>query len=142
MGRKSAAAKPGQDERENQQLEGVLTQEAAPDSVRDASEVTRETAGPEGPEELLGCQEDGEDAAELAEGVLLPYAVTAAGGLRLRLKPSVDAPIVAELPYGAGVYADECMDGWLHVRTGRLEGYMMAMYLEALPLPELRHVRE
>lgn len=80
-----------------------------------------------------------EDEAELTEGVLQPYAVAFKGVLLLRQEPRLDAPIVAVLPCGAGVFADgeSGPDGWLHVLTGRLSGWMMAEYLEALPLPEL-----
>ena len=80
-----------------------------------------------------------EDGAILAEGVLQPYAVTHEGGLRLRQEPRLDAATIAVLPCGAGVFADEepGPEGWLHVLTGRLSGWMMAKYLEELPLPEL-----
>lgn len=80
-----------------------------------------------------------EDKAELVEGVLQPYAVAFADALRLRQEPRLNAPIIATLPCGVGVFADgePGPDGWLHVRTGRLSGWMMAKYLEALPPPEL-----
>ena len=83
-----------------------------------------------------GCPDD---EAELAEGVLQPYAIAFNGGLRLRRDPRLDAPVIAVLPCGAGVFADgeSGPDGWLHVLTGRLSGWMMAKYLEKLPLPEL-----
>ncbi len=91
--------------------------------------------GPVDESELMGCQED---AAVLQEGLLTEYAVTAEGGLNLRAGPGLDAGIIAVLPCGAGVYAeDEPMGGWLYVRTGRLEGWMMAAHLDPLPLPVL-----
>lgn len=101
-------------------------QPVTPDGVQDAAGSTLEISGPE-------------DKTELAEGVFQPYAVAFKGVLRLRQEPRPDAPIIAELPYGAGVFADgePGPDEWLHVRTGRLSGWMMAKYLEALPLPEL-----
>lgn len=93
---------------------------------RKASEPTVENSGQE-------------DEAVLSEAVLQPYAVAFKGGLRLRQEPRLDAPIITELPCGAGVYADgeSGPDGWLHVLTGKLSGWMMSEYLEALPLPEL-----
>ena len=91
--------------------------------------------GPVDESELMGCQED---AAVLQEGLLTEYAVTAEGGLNQRAGPGLDAGIIAVLPCGAGVYAeDEPMGGWLYVRTGRLEGWMMAAHLDPLPLPVL-----
>lgn len=86
-----------------------------------------------------GCPDD---KAELAEGVLQPYAVAFKGVLRLRQEPRLDAPIIAVLPCGAGVFADgePGPEGWLHVLTGRLSGWMMAEHLEPLLLPELDDV--
>lgn len=104
-----------------------------------AAETAQETICPES--ELLGCQ----DEAELQEGLLLEYAVTAENGLYLRAGPSVDSAALAVLPWGAGVFAEggsEPENGWLRVRTGRLAGYMMEQHLEALPLPELGHGAE
>lgn len=90
---------------------------------------------------LPGGAEDGQerpDEAELTECVLTEYAVTGCNLLNLRAGPVLDAPIVAQLPRGAGVFeaAEPGPEGWLHVRTGRLEGWMMSKYLEPLPLPE------
>lgn len=101
-----------------------------------------QTEAPDGVQDAAGLTPEGgslENEAELAEGVLQPYAVAFKGVLRLRQEPRPDAPIIAELPCGAGVFADgePGPDGWLHVRTGRLSGWMMAEYLEALPLPDL-----
>lgn len=76
---------------------------------------------------------DPQDEAELFEGTLTEYAVTAEGGLRLRERPSPDAPIIAVLPWGAGVFADEPpVGGWVCVTTGLLSGYMMAEHLAPL----------
>lgn len=85
--------------------------------------------GPADPAELLGCQEE----AELSEGVLTEYSVTAEGGLRLRERPSPNAPVIAVLPWGAGVFADEPPVGeWLCVTTGLLSGYMLVKHLAPL----------
>lgn len=99
---------------------------AVPDEAQEAAGPALERSGPDG-------------EAELVEGVLQPYAVAFKGVLRLRQEPRPDAPIIAALPCGAGVFADgeSGPDGWLHVLTGRLSGWMMAEHLEALPLPEL-----
>lgn len=84
--------------------------------------------GPEDPAELLGCQDV--DEAELEDGTLIEYVVTAEEGLRLREAPSLEASILAELPWGAGVFVDEPPIGeWLCVTTGLLSGYMLAKHL-------------
>lgn len=94
--------------------------------------------GPADESELLGCQ----DEAELQEGELMEYAVTAEGGLNLRERPSLDAPVLAVLPWGAGVFADESQIGeWLPVTTGLLSGYMLARHLAPLN-SELKMVLE
>lgn len=86
--------------------------------------------GPADEGELLGCQED---EAELSEGTLTEYSVTADSGLRLRERPSLDAPVIAVLPWGVGVFADEPPVGeWLCVTTGLLSGYMLAKHLVPL----------
>lgn len=90
--------------------------------------------GPADESELAGCQ----DEAELSEGVLTEYSVTAEHGLRLRERPSLDAPVIAVLPWGAGVFADEPpIGGWVCVTTGLLSGYMLAKHLAPL-VPELK----
>ena len=76
--------------------------------------------------------------AEVLEGLLMEYAVTSKSGLNLRDAPSLDGAVLAELPQGDGVYSyGEAEGGWLRVRTGRLEGWMLAEHLEEVPLPEL-----
>ena len=79
-----------------------------------------------------------EDPRAGLEGLLAEYAVTSESGLNLRDAPGMDGAVLAELPRGAGGYSyGEAQDGWLRVRTGRLEGWMLAKHLEELPLPEL-----
>lgn len=116
-------------------------QEAASGAAQEAAEaaqagtVTQEIIGPDDPADLLGCEDA--DYVPTAEGLFVEYAVTATGGLRLRAAPAPDAPILAVLPCGAGVLAcEEPENGWLYVHTGRLEGWMMAQHLEAVPWPE------
>lgn len=102
-------------------------------------EQTRKTASAErvqnpAPETAPGADTPGTPL----EGLIRAYAVTAEGLLNLRDAPGYHGAILAELPRGAGVYSyEKPVDGWLHVRTGRLEGWMLAEYLEELPLPEL-----
>lgn len=92
--------------------------------------ASAQIVGPADEGELLGCQED---EAELSEGTLTEYSVTADNGLRLRERPSMDAPVIAVLPWGAGVFADEPPVGeWLCVTTGLLSGYMLAKHLAPL----------
>lgn len=97
--------------------------------------ATHEVIGPDSEDELLGCQ----DEAELAEGVLCPYAVVGCNALNLRAEPSMDALIMAKLPWGAGVFGDDdsAEDGWRQVFTGRLSGWVMDKYLEELQPLEL-----
>ncbi len=134
----TAAAEAAQETREVQEM--AQDTQAAAQAAED-SRAAQETIGPEDGSELLGCQ----DEAELQDGLLLEYAVTAENGLYLRAGPSVDSAALAVLPWGAGVFAEgggEPEKGWLRVRTGRLAGYMMEQHLEALPLPELGHGAE
>ena len=120
----------------SQDTQGQETAAEAAQEAAESDQAAQEIIGPEDPADLLGCEDA--DEAELAEGLLTEYAVTSKGGLRLRESPATDAPILAVLPCGAGVFGDgePAPDGWLYVRTGRLEGWMMAKHLEAMPLPE------
>lgn len=100
-------------------------------AAREAAEgaVNGQIIGPADAGELAGCQ----DEAELAEGALTEYSVTAEHGLRLRKRPSLDAPVIAVLPWGAGVFADEPPIGeWVCVTTGLLSGYMLTKHLAPL----------
>ncbi len=125
----------------------MRTTAALPESVQEARERlemdmdapgTRESmegaangliVGPADPAELLGCQDEG----ALQEGELTEFAVTAEHGLRLRERPSLDAPVLAVLPRGAGVFAGEPPVGeWVLVTTGLLSGYMLAEHLAPL----------
>lgn len=100
-------------------------------------ERTRKTAAAPGTvREARGGRMEGPQAG--LEGLPAEYAVTSESGLNLRDAPGMDGSVLAELPRGAGVYSyGEAQDGWLRVRTGRLEGWMLAKHLEELPLPEL-----
>ena len=138
---KQSAAKAleaAQEAQEQQDLsQDIQEQEAAqtvPETAQEGS-AAQEVIGPDDPAELLGCEDEPTDEAELMDGLLVEFAVTPKGGLRLRAEPSLDAPVVAILPCGAGVLADdEPEDGWVHVRTGWLDGWMLADRLEALSL--------
>lgn len=125
----TAATETAQETRESQEMA---------QDIQEAEQAAQ--SGPEEESELLG----GQDEAELQESLLLEYAVTAENGLYLRAGPSADSAALAVLPWGAGVFAEGGGPeaGWLRVRTGRLAGYMMEQYLEALPLPELGHGAE
>lgn len=134
------AAQEARDEREmSTDTQEAGTASEAAESGREGT-VRRETIGPEDESELLGCQ----DEAELTEGLLHPYAVTAKGGLRLREEPDLKSAVAAVLPCGAGVFGDgePGPDGWVHVFTGRLSGWMMDKHLEPLLVPELSHGAE
>lgn len=133
---KKAAASPESFQKAQEELKmGVDTMDTT--GTQEAAEgiATGQIIGPADESELLGCQED---EAVLQEGMLTEYTVTAEGGLNLRAGPGLDARIIAVLPFGAGIYTDgEPMGGWFQVRTGRLEGWMMAAHLDPLPLPAL-----
>lgn len=132
-----AASKTAQDVQETQGMfQDTRGQEMASEAAQEPPVGPQEIIGPENPEELLGCQDA--DEAELVEGLFLTYAVTAAGGLRIRAELSLDAPVAAVLPCGAGVFGDgePGPDGWVHVFTGRLSGWMLGRHLEPLLFPE------
>ena len=127
---------------------------SAPDSAQEAQDgqelqdVSRDTEMGESAEgtpfssaEQLSRQPA---AAQLEETEFIEYAVAAKGGLRLREEPSLDAPVAAVLPCGVGVLGNTrpAEDGWRQVFTGRLFGWVMDKFLEALELPELDHGTE
>lgn len=118
----------------------------AAESAQEAREAQDMSQDTQGAGAQPGAAEDGQerpDEEQLAECVLTECAVTGCEALNLRELPDLSARVLAALPRGAGVYAEEGpVDGWLFVRTGRLEGWMMAKYLEALPLPELSYGAE
>lgn len=131
--RKAAGPPPGGAQEARDELKMGMDTPGAQEAAKNAG--TDQIIGPADESELLGCQED---EAVLQEGLLTEYAVTAEGGLKLWAEPGLDAGIIAVLPCGAGVYTDgEPMGGWLPVRTGWLEGWMMAAHLDPLPLPVL-----
>lgn len=120
---KKAAAPPESAQQARDGLAADVTPEAAEGAVN--GQIT----GPADAGELAGCQEE----AELETGLMTEYAVTAEGGLRLRERPSLDAPVLAVLPRGAGVLSDEPPFGeWAWVTTGLLSGYMLSKHLTLL----------
>lgn len=134
----TAAAETAQDTHDAQEMsQDAQAQETTTDSAQEVPTGRGETIDPESEGDLLGCQGE----AELEETEFIEYAVTPTGGLRLREEPRLDAPIITELPCGAGVFGDgePGPDGWRHVFTGRLSGWMMDKYLEPLlgTLPSL-----
>ena len=140
---KTAAAEATQGAQNEQKIpQGPPGQEPVPTALDAPQEgaATQEIIGPDDPEGLLGCQ----DETVLAEGVLQSYAVTAEGGLRIRAEPTLNAPVAAVLPFGAGVFGDgePGPDGWLHVFTGRLSGWMLAKHLEPFPVMDLDYGTE
>lgn len=61
------------------------------------------------------------------------YAVSAGNGLNMRQSPRLDAPVVAVLPCGVGVFDNGLIqNGWMEVSTGRLTGWVRAEHLEPL----------
>lgn len=128
MGRtKKAAAPPESVQEARDELGMGMDTPGAQEAAEGAA--NGQIIGPADPAELLGCQ----DEAELSEGELTEYSVTAEHGLRLRERPSLEAPVLAVLPWGAGVFADEPPLGeWVCVTTGLLSGYMLVKHLAPL----------
>lgn len=124
---KKAAAPLGSPKEAREELGMVM---GAPVSQEPAEEAASgRVIGPAEGSDLAGR----EGEAELFEGGLTEYSVTAEGGLRLREQPSLEAPVLAELPWGVGVFADEPPAGeWVRVTTGLLSGYMLAEHLAPL----------
>ena len=97
----------------------------AAQDVQDAQKMSQDTQAQEA-------------VPETEETEFIEYAVTAAGGLRLREEPSLDAPVVAVLPCGVGVLGNTrpAENGWRQVFTGRLFGWMLDKFLEPLELSD------
>lgn len=128
MAKAKKAAAPPENVQEARDELGTGTDIPAVQETAERAE-NGQAIGPADPAELLGCQEE----AELQEGELTEYAVTAEHGLRLRERPDLDAPILAVLPWGTGVFADEPPVGeWACVTTGLLSGYMLVKHLAPL----------
>lgn len=49
--------------------------------------------------------------------------------LNVREKPEDDAELVGKMPAGAGCEVYDKEDGWYHIRSGKVEGYVSADYL-------------
>ncbi len=133
------ALETAQEAQEQQDMSQEEAAQTVPETAQEGA-AAQEVIGPEDPAELLGRQDEPTDEAELMDGLLVEYAVTAEGGLRLRERPDGNAPVIATLPWGAGVFADEEPIGeWIPVTTGLLSGYMMAEHL--IPLsPALKQM--
>ena len=133
----AAAPETAQNGQEIQEVtQDVQAQETAPDGPLEVAEPVCEAVGPEGPDDLPGHQD--EDGAELDETEFIEYAVKGCKRLNLREEPNLNAPVVAELPYGVGVLGNSrpAENGWRQVFTGRLFGWVMDKFLEPLSLSE------
>ena len=54
--------------------------------------------------------------------------------LNMRVSPSITSPVVCPLYYGQLLaVVEETVDGWLHVKTDVMDGYVYASYVEPLP---------
>lgn len=76
---------------------------------------------------------DDPGGASLNEPAAVECAVASKTGLNLRAAPSLNGSILAVLPFGSGVFmagtAAEADEEWAQVRTGCLEGWVMACHL-------------
>lgn len=131
--KKAAAAAAESAQEPPEPLEVSQPQETAKTPQKAPEGASGAVLGPEDPEELLGCMEDVPGEDDIQGGfVSHEYAVAAHKGLKLRKEPSPDAPVLAILPHGAGVWTDTVYDAeldWIYVRTGTLAGWMMTKYL-------------
>lgn len=127
------AAESAQEERGGLDMaQDVQEAERAPESAQEGAEAVRDAY-----DELMESdptETAGETEQELPEGnAPLEYAVAGCERLNLRERPSLDAPVLAELPQGVGVSCTgERRDAWWEVVTGRLAGWVMAKYLAPL----------
>ena len=84
----------------------------------------------------LPAPTDDQNAAQATASAALAapkrYAVAWGSGLHLRAAPGMDQGILAVLADGETVeVAGEEADGWLPVKTGQGDGWVMARYLRA-----------
>lgn len=84
----------------------------------------------------LPAPTDDQNAAQATASVTLAapkrYAVAWGSGLHLRAAPGMDQGILTVLADGEAVEAaDEEADGWLPVKTGQGDGWVMVRYLRA-----------
>lgn len=81
----------------------------------------------------LPAPADDQNAAQAAaQAAPRRYAVAWGSGLHLRAAPGMDQGILAVLADGEAVEAaDAEADGWLPVKTGQGDGWVMARYLRA-----------
>lgn len=135
----TAASEAVQEVRDKQEMsQDVREDEGIPAASEGRQEdvIAQEVMGPERTDEPLGCQDA--DEAELAEVECIEYAVTGCERLNLREEPSLDANVITCLPCGVGVLGSThpVENGWRLVFTGRLVGWVMDEFLEALEAPE------
>lgn len=83
--------------------------------------------------------------AEQAKGALWGYtnlgiADVESGNLNIRAVPSTDGKLVGKLPKDAACEILEFADGWAHIISGEVEGYVSMDYLLTGPEAKLRAV--
>ena len=73
-------------------------------------------------------------AAEEAKGAFCGYtnigiADVESGNLNVREKPSTDGKLVGKMPKNSACEVLETVDGWAHIQSGEVEGYVSLDYL-------------
>lgn len=81
--------------------------------------------------------------AEQAKGALWGYtnigiAEVESGNLNVRAIPSTDGKLVGKMPKDAACEVLELLDGWAHIQSGEVEGYVSTDYLLVGPDAKLR----
>lgn len=116
----------------------VPTVEAIPESGDEtATQVKKVLTGPVGVAAILNIQKTEEEyiqAAEDAVGASWGYTnlgiSNVSDNLNIRKIPAEDGKLVGKLPKNAGCeILDETEDGWTHIRSGEVEGYVKSEFL-------------
>ena len=66
------------------------------------------------------------------ETLVVVDGVAEDSSLNLRAAPDTASDIITRLYYGQQLAVMEAADGWLHVRTDVLEGYVMEKYVSPI----------
>ncbi len=84
--------------------------------------------------DISKTQEEYLASAQQAQGALWGYtnigiAQVESGNLNVREAPSTDAKLVGKLPKNAACEVLETADGWAHIRSGEVDGYVSLEFL-------------
>ncbi len=93
--------------------------------------------------DISKTQEEYLSSAQEAQGALWGYtnigiAQVESGNLNVRAAASTDAKLVGKLPKDAACEVLDTADGWAHIRSGEVEGYVSLEFLLIGPEAEVR----